>query len=79
MSEQTRKHLPFLALFSEQVDADWLHLFSENPDNSFGQAYQAVFRENLQKPDWLQILNEAAAAGILEYLGETIYTPSCSR
>jgi tetratricopeptide (TPR) repeat protein len=73
LSERTRQHLLFLALFSEQVDADWLHLFSENPDNSFGQAYRAVFGENLQKPDWLQILNEAAAAGILEYLGETIY------
>ncbi|MEH2282867.1 MAG: tetratricopeptide repeat protein [Nostoc sp.] len=73
LSERTRQHLPFLALFSERVDADWLHSFSENPDNSYGQAYQAVFGENLQKPDWMGILNEAAAAGILEYLGETIY------
>ncbi|AFY44676.1 tetratricopeptide repeat protein [Nostoc sp. PCC 7107] len=74
LSERTRRHLPFLALFSERVNADWLPLFSASPDNEFGQAYQAVFGENLQKPDWLRILNEAAAAGILEYLfGETIY------
>ncbi|MEH2346590.1 MAG: tetratricopeptide repeat protein [Nostoc sp.] len=74
LSERTRQHLPFLALFSERVDADWLHGFSKNPDNEFGQAYQAVFGENLQKPDWLQILNEAATTGIVEYLlGESIY------
>ncbi|WP_334923965.1 tetratricopeptide repeat protein [Nostoc sp.] len=73
LSERTRQHLPFLALFSERVDAHWLHSFSESPDNEFGQAYRAAFRENLQKADWLQILNEAAAAGIVEYLGESIY------
>ncbi|MEH2371174.1 tetratricopeptide repeat protein [Nostoc sp.] len=74
LSERTRRHLPFLALFLEWVNANLLHLFSESLDNEFGQAYQAVFGENLQIADWLQILNEAAAAGILEYLGyETIY------
>ncbi|MBH8571881.1 CHAT domain-containing protein, partial [Nostocaceae cyanobacterium CENA369] len=74
LSERTRRHLPFLALFCDRVDADWLHLFSASSDDSFGQAYQAVFGENLQKPDWLRILNEATAAGIVEYLfGDTIY------
>ncbi|MEH2250063.1 CHAT domain-containing protein, partial [Nostoc sp.] len=74
LSERTRQHLPFLGLFSERVNAHWLYQFSESSDNSYGQAYQAVFRENLQKPDWIRILNEAAAAGVLEYLGyETIY------
>ncbi|OYD94796.1 hypothetical protein CDG76_15535 [Nostoc sp. 'Peltigera membranacea cyanobiont' 210A] len=74
LSERTRQHLPFLALFSERVDADWLYQFSESPDNEYGQAYQAVFGENLQKQDWLTILNECAAAGILEYfIGDTIY------
>ncbi|MCC5621805.1 tetratricopeptide repeat protein, partial [Nostoc sp. CHAB 5715] len=73
LSERTRRHLPFLALFCDRVNADWLHIFSQSPDDGFGQAYQAVFGENLQKPDWLKILNEAAAAGILEYLGESIY------
>ncbi len=74
LSERTHQHLPFLALFSERVDADWLHSFSESPDDGYGQAYRAVFGENLQKPDWMKILNEAAAAGILKYLGyETIY------
>ncbi|MFN6463062.1 MAG: tetratricopeptide repeat protein [Nostoc sp. DedVER02] len=73
LSERTRRHLPFLGLFCDRVDAHWLYQFSQSPDNEFGQAYQAVFGENLQKPDWIRILNEAAAAGILQYLGETIH------
>jgi tetratricopeptide (TPR) repeat protein len=73
LSERARRHLPFLALFSERVDANLLHLFSSNPDNSYGQAYRAVFGENLQKADWLGLLNEAAEAGILEHLGSTIF------
>ncbi|BAY26859.1 TPR repeat-containing protein [Calothrix sp. NIES-2100] len=74
LSEKARRHLPFLALFSERVNVDWLSGFSASPDNEFGQAYRAVFGENLQKADWLQLLNEAATAGIVEYFGnETIY------
>jgi tetratricopeptide (TPR) repeat protein len=73
LSERARRHLPFLALFSERVDADWLHALSSNPDDSYGQAYQAFFGENLQKADWLGLLNEAAEAGILEHLDSTIY------
>ncbi|HAX79028.1 MAG TPA: hypothetical protein DCY88_25195, partial [Cyanobacteria bacterium UBA11372] len=73
LSERARQHLPFLALFSERVNADWLDNFSANPDRDWGQAYRAVFGENLQKSDWIGLLNEAAAAGILEHLGETIY------
>ncbi len=70
LSERARKHLPFLALFSERVGADILHAFSGSPTQ---MAYQAVFGENLQETDWLKLLNEAAAAGILEHLDETIY------
>ncbi len=73
LSKRARRHLPFLALFSERVNADWLHVFSNTPDNEFGQAYQAVFGENLQKADWLGLLNAAAEAGILEHLDSTIY------
>jgi tetratricopeptide (TPR) repeat protein len=73
LSEKARKHLPFLGLFSERVDINLLHDFSENLDDEYGQAYQAVFGENLQKDDWLAILNEAAAASIVEYLGDGIY------
>ncbi|KAB8318805.1 tetratricopeptide repeat protein [Tolypothrix campylonemoides VB511288] len=73
LSDACRRHLPFLGLFSERVDADWLHVFSESPNDEFGQAYQAVFGENLQKADWLRLLNEAAAASILEHLGATVY------
>ena len=74
LSPRTRQHLPFLALFSEQVIADLLHAFSGNPDHEFGKAYRAVFGENLTKADWLAILKEAADASILElFLGEEIY------
>ncbi|MBE9162974.1 tetratricopeptide repeat protein [Tychonema sp. LEGE 06208] len=73
LSARARLHLPFLGLFCDRVDAHWLHTFSESPDSDFGQAYQAVFGENLQKSDWIVLLNEATAAGILEHLGETIY------
>jgi tetratricopeptide (TPR) repeat protein len=73
LSEKARKHLPFLGLFSERVDINLLHDFSENLDDEYGQAYQAVFGENLHKDDWLAILNEAAAASIVEYLGGTVY------
>jgi len=77
LSERTRRHLPFLALFSERVGADWLHAFSESFDakDSLGsrQVYQAVFGENLQNADWLKLLNEAAVAGILEHLGGKYY------
>jgi tetratricopeptide (TPR) repeat protein len=73
LSARARQHLPFLGLFSERVDADWLHAFSRNPDIDWGQAYRAVFGENLQISDWIGLLNEATAAGILEDLGESIY------
>jgi tetratricopeptide (TPR) repeat protein len=73
LSEKARRHLPFLGLFSEKVDAHWLYVFSKNPDDEDGQAYQAVFGENLQKDDWLAILNEAAAASIVQQLDSTIY------
>ncbi|WP_248277491.1 tetratricopeptide repeat protein, partial [Brasilonema sp. UFV-L1] len=74
LSEQAQRHLPFLALFSERVNTIRLHGFSSGEaGKEYGQAYQAVFGENLQKADWLKILNEAAAAGVVEYLGESIY------
>ena len=73
LSARARQHLPFLGLFSERVHAHWLDNFSANPDSDWGQAYRAVFGENLQISDWIGLLNEANAAGILEHLGETIY------
>jgi tetratricopeptide (TPR) repeat protein len=73
LSARARQHLPFLALFSERVNADWLHAFSQNPDSDRGQAYRTVFGENLQKSDWIGLLNEATAAGILEDLVGRIY------
>jgi tetratricopeptide (TPR) repeat protein len=73
LSERARQHLPFLGLFCDRVNAHWLDNFSANPDSDWGQAYRAVFGENLQESDWIGLLNEATAAGILEDLGETIY------
>ncbi|MBD1808994.1 tetratricopeptide repeat protein [Microcoleus sp. FACHB-SPT15] len=73
LSEGARQHLPFLALFSERVNADFLHALSNSPDDNFGQGYRAVFGETLQKAHWLGLLNEAAEAGILEHLDLTIY------
>jgi hypothetical protein len=47
LSDQCRRHLPFLGLFSERVDVDRLYAFSQgvDADDSLGfkQAYQAVF------------------------------------
>jgi len=73
LSERARQHLPFLGLFCDRVNAHGLDNFSANPDSDWGQAYRAVFGENLQESDWIGLLNEATAAGILEDLGESIY------
>ncbi|MGB7378313.1 MAG: tetratricopeptide repeat protein, partial [Rivularia sp. (in: cyanobacteria)] len=73
LSEKARKHLPFLGLFCDRVNVNLLDAFSKDPDDELGQAYQAVFGENLQKDDWLAILNEAAAASILQQLNKRIY------
>ncbi len=73
LSARARQHLPFLGLFCDRVNAHWLDAFSANPDHDWGQAYWAVFGENLQKSDWIGLLNEATAAGILEDLGGNIY------
>jgi tetratricopeptide (TPR) repeat protein len=73
LSARARLHLPFLGLFSERVVASLLPDFSASPDSDWGQAYRAVFGENLQASDWIGLLNEATAAGILEDLGGNIY------
>ncbi len=75
LSERARRHLPFLAFFSERVDADRLNSFLNTPDDPLGfkQAYQTLFGKSLQNGDWSKILNEATEAGILEHLGESIY------
>ncbi|WP_265277370.1 CHAT domain-containing protein [Nostoc sp. KVJ3] len=74
LSEQARRHLPFLGLFSERVDAGLLaHISNKNPANPFTEIYHDVFGKNLQKHDWILILNEVSDAGILEPLGLNIY------
>jgi tetratricopeptide (TPR) repeat protein len=74
LSERARQHLPFLAFFCERVSAELLaYLSNEEPGNPFTQPYLAIFGENLQKHDWLGILNEALDAGILENLSRSIY------
>ena len=72
LSERTRRHLPFFGLFSDRVTIEMLVGFSKTPNHE--QAYQAVFGESLQTiDDWRIVLNEAAAAGILERQGQNIY------
>ncbi|WP_414553163.1 CHAT domain-containing protein, partial [Anabaena sp. CCY 0017] len=73
LSEKTRRHLPFLGLFSERVSLDWLYLFSESSDNEYGHSYQEVFGTQMQKADWLKILHEATEVGILEHIAENLY------
>ncbi|WP_334788464.1 CHAT domain-containing protein [Nostoc sp.] len=77
LSERTRQHLPFLALFSERIYAGTLSNFSKDLglENllEFRQKYKDIFGENLEIEDWLKILNEAAKAGILETIGDGIY------
>jgi len=73
LSDSARRHLPLLGLFSQRVGANLFAVLANNPNEELAQAYQAVFGEILQEADWLKLLNEAAAAGILEYLGYTYY------
>ncbi|MEH2199516.1 tetratricopeptide repeat protein [Nostoc sp.] len=73
LSERTRQHLPFLGLFCDRVAVPTLQTLIENFEHNFRQLYCVVFGENLQKVDWIKILNEASVAGILEDLGQTIY------
>jgi len=73
LSDSARRHLSFLGLFSQQVNANLFSFLASNPEDEQGLTYQAVFGENLQKADWVRLLNEAAAAGIVEHLGETYY------
>ncbi len=74
LSEKTRRHLPFLALFSERVYAHWFSIFLANPDSDFGKLYRDVFGENVQPSYWQLILEESTEVGILEHLGSKIYT-----
>jgi len=73
LSERCRQHLPFLALFSRQVDIHCLSSFSTSIHDKDKQAYQTIFGENLQETDWFAVLNEALKAGILERTSDTVY------
>jgi tetratricopeptide (TPR) repeat protein len=73
LSAKAQRHLPFLGLFIDRVDVDWLSLFSSDPGDADGQAYQGVFGDNLTKDTWQGLLEEAKQAGILTLLGNGIY------
>ncbi|MBE9033125.1 tetratricopeptide repeat protein, partial [filamentous cyanobacterium LEGE 11480] len=73
LSARARQHLPFLGLFVQRVNTNWLSAFSKDAEDDFGQAYQAVFGENLDKAAWDAVLEEAVAAGIVERWGDGIY------
>ena len=72
LSEKARRHLPFLGLFCDKINTILLGFFSDVQEES-GQIYESMFGEKLQKSDWQKILNEATTAGILQYIGDTIY------
>jgi tetratricopeptide (TPR) repeat protein len=72
LSAQAQRHLPFLGLFIDRVDVDWLSAFSGDPDSPFGQVYQGVFGGNLMEDDWQGLLEEAKQAGVLTLLGNGI-------
>jgi tetratricopeptide (TPR) repeat protein len=73
LSAQAQRHLPFLGLFVDRVDVDWLSLFSSDPDDADSQAYQGVFGDNLTKDTWQGLLEEAKQAGVLMLLDHGIY------
>ncbi|NEQ69139.1 MAG: tetratricopeptide repeat protein [Symploca sp. SIO2D2] len=75
LSERTRRHLPFLAFFCKQISASFLYCFLGNHFLAilYGDSYRAFFGENLEKADWLRILNEAVEAGILENSQQGLY------
>jgi tetratricopeptide (TPR) repeat protein len=73
LSAKAQRHLPFLGLFVDRVDVDWLSLFSSDPGDADGQAYQGVFGDNLTKDTWQGLLEEAKQAGVLTLLGNGIY------
>lgn len=71
LSKQVQQHLPFLALFTEQVNARLLSVFSETSDNNYSRVYKEFFGENLQSSDWIRVLNEGVDSGILEIIDAT--------
>ena len=73
LSAQAQQQLPLLAFFTERVDADWLALFSRSAAEDEAQTYPSVFGGNPDKAQWQTILQEAAAAGILQHLSDTYY------
>ncbi|MCP4456840.1 MAG: tetratricopeptide repeat protein, partial [Cytophagales bacterium] len=71
LSEQTQRHLPFLGLFTEQVNARLLSIFSCSSDNNYSKPYADFFGENLQSSDWVRILNEGVSSGIFDIIDAT--------
>jgi tetratricopeptide (TPR) repeat protein len=73
LSSRTRRHLPFLSLFSTRVYAYWFKLLFKKSNSDIGKVYKAVFGSNLKVIEWDKILNEAVQTGLLEDLGNNIY------
>jgi hypothetical protein len=73
LSEKTRRHLPFLGLFSTRVYAYWLQILFKKSNYDVGKIYKSVFGSNLKANEWDKILTEAVQSGLLENLGNNIY------
>jgi tetratricopeptide (TPR) repeat protein len=77
LSEKAKTHLPFLGLFCEKVYVYTLSNFSKefSFENiiGFGKTYKSIFGTYFEIEDWLEILNEAVEAGILEDIGDGIF------
>jgi tetratricopeptide (TPR) repeat protein len=73
LSSRTRRHLPFLSLFSTRVYAYWFKLLFKKFNSDIGKVYKAVFGSNLKANEWDKLLNEAVQTGLLEDLGNNIY------
>lgn len=66
LSERARRHLPFLGLFVERVNLDWLETFSRAPEDENGETYQQVFGQTLDRTGWESVLEEGRETGILD-------------
>jgi tetratricopeptide (TPR) repeat protein len=72
LSEKAQKHLPFLGLFVSFVYADTLGLFVASGDEQ-EEAYVELVGEAMDDKAWEEVLDEAAACGLLRSLGSRIY------
>lgn len=72
LSDRARTHLPLLALFGSQVDANTLRLLAGGPEQQ-QRIYRELIGDALTATEWETLLDEAARAGLLRPLGQRVY------